>query len=151
MTVRMEQRVFGGTLCLLLRNDWSLRWLDVCICTDASEKGFAFAPREGCLELASEVRRVSERTKFKRRSRSIRAESRALRTVVPGAVSEQVRRRTRCRLPNGRVVLTSRRCPSAWELVVNGGSLRDKTSSFMKHDRSSMLFGVQKQIRRDVS
>ena len=57
----------------LLRSDWSLRWLDVCICTDASEKGFAFAVREGCRELPSEVGRVSERTRFKRSSRSIRA------------------------------------------------------------------------------
>ena len=52
-------------LCLL-RSDWSLRWLDVCICTDASAKGFAFAVRRGCRELASEVGRVSERARFKR-------------------------------------------------------------------------------------
>ena len=33
----------------LLRSDWSLRCLDVCICTDASQKkGFAFAVREEC-------------------------------------------------------------------------------------------------------
>ena len=44
--------------------------------TDASEKGFAFAVREGCRELASKVGRVSERTRFKRSSRSIRARSR---------------------------------------------------------------------------
>ena len=56
-TVRLEQRAFGGIFCLL-RSDWSLRWLDVCICTDASEKGFAFAVHEGCSELASEVGRV---------------------------------------------------------------------------------------------
>ena len=55
----MEQNAFGGILCLL-RSDWSLRWLDVCICTDASEMGFAFASREGCRELASEAGRVSE-------------------------------------------------------------------------------------------
>ena len=36
-TVHVEQRAFGGILCLL-RSDRSLRWLDVCICTDASEK-----------------------------------------------------------------------------------------------------------------
>ena len=42
-------------LCLLkvvshllsLRSDWSLRWLDVCICAYPSEKEFAFAVREG--------------------------------------------------------------------------------------------------------
>ena len=49
-TVRMEQRTFGEILCLF-RNDWSFRWLDVCICTGASEKGFAFADREGGREL----------------------------------------------------------------------------------------------------
>ena len=63
-----------GIQCLL-RSDWSLRWLDVCICTDASEKGFVFAVREGCHELASEVGRVSERTSCKRSARSIRARS----------------------------------------------------------------------------
>ena len=47
-TVRLEQRTFG-----------SLRWLDVCICTDASDKGFAFAVRERCRELGSEDGRVS--------------------------------------------------------------------------------------------
>ena len=51
------------------------QWLGVCICMDASEKGFAFAVREGCCELASEVGRVSERTRFKSGAeRSRRAE-----------------------------------------------------------------------------
>ena len=86
-TVRLEQRAVGGILCLL-RSDWSLRWLDVCICTDAPEKGFTFAVREGCHELPSEVGRVSERTRFKRSSRSIRAKSRALRSIAAGVVLE---------------------------------------------------------------
>ena len=30
-----EQRTFGGTS----PSDWSFRWLDVCTCTDAPEKG----------------------------------------------------------------------------------------------------------------
>ena len=34
-----SRRAFGGILCLPC-SDWSPRWL-VCICTDASEKGFA--------------------------------------------------------------------------------------------------------------
>ena len=72
---------FGGILCLL-RSDWSLRWFGVCICTDLSEMGFALAFREGCRELASEVGRESERIRFKRSSRSIRARSRALRSIV---------------------------------------------------------------------
>ena len=68
-------------LCLF-RSDSSLRWLDVCICLDASEKGFAFAVREGCRELRKLV--VSRNgTKFERRSRSIRARSHALRCVAP--------------------------------------------------------------------
>ena len=46
LTVRMEQRAFGSILCVLW-SDWGLRWLDVCICGDAPEKGFAFATREG--------------------------------------------------------------------------------------------------------
>ena len=37
------------------------------------KKGFSFAVREGCRQLASEVGRVLERTRFKRSSRSIRA------------------------------------------------------------------------------
>ena len=57
-------RAFWSILCLL-RSDWSLRRLDVCMCTDASEQGFAFAVRERCRELASEVGRVSEQTRFK--------------------------------------------------------------------------------------
>ena len=71
----------GGMLCPL-RSDWYLRWLDVCICMDASDTGFAFAVREGWRELASEIGRVSKRTRFKRRFRSIRARSRALLSIA---------------------------------------------------------------------
>ena len=78
---------FGRILCLL-RSDWSLRWLNVCIGTDASEKEVAFALREGCRELSSEVGRVSERTTFKTSSRSIRARSRALGSIAPDVVLE---------------------------------------------------------------
>ena len=72
----------GGIYCLL-RSDLSLRWLDVCTCTDASEKGFAVAVREGRRELAAEVVRVSERTRFKTSSKTIRARTRALRSIAP--------------------------------------------------------------------
>ena len=72
-----------GSILYLLRSDWSLRWFDVCICTDASEKCFSFAVRVGCRELASEVGRASERTKFMRSSRSVCAGSRALRSIAP--------------------------------------------------------------------
>ena len=53
-----------------------------------SVKGFAFAVREGCRELFSEVVRVSERTRYKRSSRSVRARSRALRSIAPEDVLE---------------------------------------------------------------
>ena len=76
--VRIEQRAFGGILCLLHSN-WSLRCASVKM---HRRKGFAFAVREGCRELASEVGRVSERTGFKRRSKSIRARSHALRFIA---------------------------------------------------------------------
>ena len=46
------------------------------------KKGFAFAVREGCGELASVVGRVSERTRFKRSSRPIRARPRALHSIA---------------------------------------------------------------------
>ena len=78
--MRFGQRGFGEILSPL-RSDWSLRWLDVCIC--AAEKGFAFVIREGCRELDSEVGRVSERTRFKRSSRANRARSRARRSIAP--------------------------------------------------------------------
>ena len=84
-TVRLEQRACGEFLCLL-RSSWSLRWHDVCICTDASEKCIAFTVGEGCRELASEVERVSERTRFRSISMSIGARSRALRSIAPDAV-----------------------------------------------------------------
>ena len=124
-TVRMEQRAFGGILSLF-RSDWSLRWLDVCICTDASEKGFEFAVREGCRELASDVGRVSERARFKRSSRTVRARSRALRSIAPQAVLEcsssdeeemsLARRESRADSRESLQLLD----PSGWQLVAYG-------------------------------
>ena len=93
-TVRKEQRALGRILCLL-RSHWSLRCLDVC------KRGFAFAVRDGCRELASESGRASERTRLKSSSRSVRARSCALSTVAPEVVS--VPRKTICRLPSGKV------------------------------------------------
>ena len=81
-SVRMELREFEGSQCLL-RSDWSLRWLDVCTCTDASEKCVAFAVREGCRELASAVGRVSEWTKFKRSSRTTPCQVACGRSIAP--------------------------------------------------------------------
>ena len=79
--------IIRGILCLL-RSDRSFRWLDVCICTGAPEKGFAFAVREGCRELASEVGRVSERTRFESSPRAIGARLRALRSIAPDVAVE---------------------------------------------------------------
>ena len=45
--------------------------------------GFVFAVRQGCRELVSAVGQVSQRTGFKRRSRSIQARSLALRFIAP--------------------------------------------------------------------
>ena len=47
------------------------------------------AVREGRRELASEVGQVSERTRFKSSSRSIRARSRAFRSIAPGVGSDE--------------------------------------------------------------
>ena len=52
------------------------------------KKGFASAVREGCRELAWEVGRVSERTRFKRSRRSIRARLCALRSISPDVDSD---------------------------------------------------------------
>ena len=78
----------GRDILCVLRSDWSLRWLDVCICTDASKEGFAFAVREGCRELASEVGSSLRADSFKRNSRSIRARARAFRCIGLEAVWE---------------------------------------------------------------
>ena len=65
---------------------------------------------EGCRELASQVGRVSERTRFKRSSRSVRARSRALRSIAadvdlegPGSDEKKVslaRRENRADFPD---------------------------------------------------
>ena len=119
-TVRFKQRAFGGILCLL-RSNWSLRWLDVCISTDPSEKCVVSVVREVCRELASEVGRVSERTRFNRSSRSVRARSRALRLLLLGRS----------------VVRTSRRCRGKFGILQSGlqsflsrGTLHNSRSAF---------------------
>ena len=156
-TVRMEQIAFGGILCLL-RSDRSLRWLDG-ICTDASEKGIALAVREGCRELASEVGRVSEWTRFKNSSRSIRAKSRALRTIAPEAGLEcfssdenevsLARRECRADILEASLQLLD---SSEWKLAAYGGLFRKDTLQFSKHVPSCMLFDMQRVVvRRDTS
>ena len=124
----MEQKGFGEIICLL-------RWLEVCICTDTSEKGFAFAAREGCRELASEVGRVTERTRFKSSSRSIGARSRALRSIAPDAVLEcsssdedevsLARRESRADFSEVSLQLLD---PSESKLAACGGFFREETS-----------------------
>ena len=93
----------------------------VCICADAMEKGFAFAVREWCCELPSEVGRVSERMRFKRSSRSVRARSRAL--IQRPLRNAQVLWR-RCRVPGGRVVLPEGVSATSGLLSVGIGGLR---------------------------
>ena len=103
-TVRKEQRAFGGLYV-----------------SSASEKGFAFTVREGCRELASEVGRVSERTRFKRSSGP----------SVPGRVrfapsrrilvwKARVRTSMRHPLPEGRVARTSLRFRCNFWIPRNG-------------------------------
>ena len=91
------------------------------------KKGFAFAVREGCRELASEVGRVSERTRFKSSSRSVRAGSRALRSIAPVVVLEcsssdenevsLVRKESRADFPDVSQHLLQ---PFGWRLVAYG-------------------------------
>ena len=101
--------------------------LDVCIGTDASDKGFVFAVREGCRELASKVGRVWERTRLKS------ARSRALRSILPDVVSEcsssdedevsLARRKSRADFPE---VSLQHLEPSAWRLATYGGFFREE-------------------------
>ena len=53
-TVRKEQKAFGEILCVL-RSDWSLIWLDVCICTECVRKRVLLHGSAGCRELAPKV------------------------------------------------------------------------------------------------
>ena len=131
-----------GILCLF-RSDWSLRMLDFCICTDASEKWFAFAVREGCRELASEVGLVSERTRLKRSSRSIRARSRALRVVFECSSSDEDemsldRRESRADLPEVSLQLLD---PSEWRLAAYGGFFREENITVL--GAPSILYAVR--------
>ena len=117
-TVHKEQIVRGDLK--------SLPQLDVFICTDASEKVFAFAVGEGCRELDSEVGRVSKRTRLKRSSTYTHARSRALlpfrRMLFQGV---QIRMRMRCRLLEGSVARTSLRfCCKFWSLGTEIGGVR---------------------------
>ena len=123
---------------LYLLRDWSLRWLDADFCTDASEKGFTFAVREGCRELASEGGRVTQRTRFKRSSRSIRARSRALRSIALDVVLESsssdedevalALKEGRADLPKVSLQL---RDPSAWKLAASGALFREEARSIL--------------------
>ena len=118
-----------------------------CICTDASKQGFAFAVREGCRELASEVRRVSERTRFKRSSRSIRARSRGVPSRQMSLWNVQVRTKMRCRLPDERGARTSLRCRCNFWIPRNKDFLHAVVSSAVKTSKvfeaRSILHSVQ--------
>ena len=138
----------------LLRKSWSLRWLHVCICTDASERGFAFAVRVGCRERASEVERVSERTWFWSSSSSVGAGSRALRSIAADAAlwdsssdeGEALLARRDCRADFSEVSLQLLD-PSEWKLAAFGGFLRE--DNIILEARSiCMLIALQKIVVR---
>ena len=124
--------VNGHELFLALSNSGALSILGVSFkfaraCADASEKCFAFAVRQGCRELASEVGRVSERTRFKSTPRSIRARSRALRSIASDVVLDRsssdedevslARRQSRADFPE---VPLQRLDPSEWKPAYGG-------------------------------
>ena len=141
---RMEQRDFGGFPCPF-RSDRNLRWLDVCIFADAPKKGFAFAVRGGCRDLASEVGRGQ---RFERSSRSIRAHSRV--SSVPSCQmsiwKDQVRTRMRVACPKGVSPRLSPRCrcnfwiPSKWTLAACGGFSRKEHILIL--EAQSILYAV---------
>ena len=125
-------REIWGMSCLL-RNDWTLRWLDVWICTDVSEKGFAFAVHEGRRELASEAGRISVRTRFNRSSRSVRARSRGFRSIalevgLEFSTSDEnevslARKECRADFPEVSLQLLD---TSKWKLAAHGGFFREE-------------------------
>ena len=92
------------------------------------KKGFAVAVREGCLELPSEVGRVSERTRFKRSSRSIRAQLSIWKI--------QVRTKMKGRLPEKSVAATSLRCRCNFWIRRNVDRRRAVVSSARKPSQS---------------
>ena len=63
-TVYDEQRAIAGIIPLL-RSDWSLPWCKQVYCSDASEKGYAFASRMAPSHLVAECGRVLERSRYK--------------------------------------------------------------------------------------
>ena len=120
--------------------------------------GSAFAVREGCRELASEVGRVLERTKFKSSSRSIRARSRALRSSARDVELEcsssdedevsLARRESRADFPDMSLQLLD---PSEWSLGACGGLFREE--NIIALEARSILYAVRMQrvvIRRDA-
>ena len=89
--------------------------------------GFVFAVRQGCGEVVSEVGRVSEQTRFKGRSRSIRARSHALRFIFPdvdlgisGSDEDEVSVSHRESCANLLEVSLQLLNPSEWRLVACG-------------------------------
>ena len=124
-----------------LRSEWSLRPLEVRICTDASEMGFAV--REGCRELASVVGRVSEPTRCKSSSRSNRARSRALRSIAPHVVVEcSSSEEAEVPLARRGVARTFWKCRcNFWKLVAYGGFFREENTIVL--EARSILYAVR--------
>ena len=125
-TVRMEQRTFGRILCLL-RSDWSLQWLDVCICTDVSER----ASRSRFVkDVASWFRRwvVSQSGQGSREVPGPSVPGRVRSGSIAPDVVLEYSSSDEDRLPEGRVARTSQGSlqlldPSEWRLAAYGGFL----------------------------
>ena len=116
----------GGILCLLGSNR-SLRWLDVCICTDAS---------------------IVQGTRFWSSSRSIGAGSRALRSIAADAAlgdtssdEDEVslaRWESRADFPEVPLQLLD---PEEWKLAAFGGFFREEIIIIL--DARSILYAVR--------
>ena len=143
----MEERTFGGILCLF-RSDWSLRRLDLCICADASKR----ASRSRFVKDAASWRRRLVESQSgqgtRKSSRSIHARSRALRSIAPevgwecsGSDEDEVslaRRESRADFPEASVQLLD---PSEGRLAAHGGFLREENIEVL--EARSILYAVR--------
>ena len=137
----MERRAFGGISCLL-RSNWSFLRFDVCICTDASERGFAFFEGGPCLG--------TDKVREQFQVHWCQVECAPLHRTGCCFGGVQVRTRMRCRLPEGRDARTSQRSrcnfwiPRKWKLAACGGFSRD--GNIIVLEARSILYGVRKTI-----
>ena len=121
--MRTEQRAFGGVLCLLF-SDWSLRWFDVCICTDASETGSRFVKDVVSWPVKSVVSRSGRGSRSSRYPPSVPRRQMSI-------WKSQVRTRMRGRLPEEcradfPEVSLQLMVPSKWRLADFGAFFREE-------------------------